>query len=182
MYKEKTGTVVGFAGSEPISASELLSLPCDILIPAALENSIRSDNAASVRAKIIGEAANGPLTPEADRILTAKGAFIIPDILYNAGWVTVSYFEWVQDEQHLFWDRRTFTTAWRRSCRPPSWRFSRSTPDVTSPCGWRRTCSVSGAWRRPPNCAAFTRDAALTAADPRSRPRPPTRCQPLPAG
>ena len=73
-------------------------------VPAALENSIRGDNAASVRAKIIGEAANGPLTPEADRILTAEGAFIIPDIVCNAGGVTVSYFEWVQDEQHLFWD------------------------------------------------------------------------------
>jgi glutamate dehydrogenase/leucine dehydrogenase len=104
MYKEKTGTVVGFPGSEPLSPAELLSLPCDILIPAALENAIRADNAGSVRAKIIAEAANGPLTPEADRILTAKGVFIIPDILCNAGGVTVSYFEWVQDEQHLFWD------------------------------------------------------------------------------
>jgi glutamate dehydrogenase/leucine dehydrogenase len=104
MHKETTGTVVGFPGSEPITPAELLALECDILIPAALENAIDGNNASSVKAKIVAEAANGPLTPEADRILDAKGVFIIPDILCNAGGVTVSYFEWVQDEQHLFWD------------------------------------------------------------------------------
>jgi glutamate dehydrogenase/leucine dehydrogenase len=104
LHKEKTGSVVGFEASEPITPSELLSLECDILIPAALENAIHGENAASVKARIIAEGANGPLTPEADRILEAKGVFIIPDILCNAGGVTVSYFEWVQDEQHLFWE------------------------------------------------------------------------------
>ena len=103
-HKEATGSVVGFAGSESITAEQLLSLNCEILIPAALENAVQGENAESLHTKIVAEAANGPLTPEADRILEAKGVFIIPDILCNAGGVTVSYFEWVQDEQHLFWE------------------------------------------------------------------------------
>jgi len=104
LHKEKTGSVVGFPAAESITPEELLALQCDILIPAALENVVHGENAASIKAKIIAEAANGPLTPEADRIVEANGGFIIPDILCNAGGVTVSYFEWVQDEQHLFWD------------------------------------------------------------------------------
>jgi glutamate dehydrogenase/leucine dehydrogenase len=104
IHKEQTGRVAGFAGSEPITAAELLRLDCDILVPAALENTVTDENAAYVKAKIVAEAANGPLTPDADRIIEARGGFIIPDILCNAGGVTVSYFEWVQDEQHLFWD------------------------------------------------------------------------------
>jgi len=104
LHKERTGSVVGFPGSEPISAEELLALECDVLIPAALENAINGDNAAEVRAKVIAEAANGPLTREADAILEGKGVFVIPDILCNAGGVTVSYFEWVQNEQHLQWE------------------------------------------------------------------------------
>jgi glutamate dehydrogenase/leucine dehydrogenase len=103
-YKESTGHVSGFPPSEPIYTQELLGLACDVLIPAALENMVHEENAQFVRAKIVAEAANGPLTPEADRILQNKGVFIIPDILCNAGGVTVSYFEWVQDEQHLFWE------------------------------------------------------------------------------
>jgi glutamate dehydrogenase/leucine dehydrogenase len=104
MFKEQTGSVMGFNASEPITPEELLSLDCDVLIPAALENAIHEENAWKVRAKVIGEAANGPLTPSADEILEDKGVFIIPDILCNAGGVTVSYFEWVQDTQHFFWD------------------------------------------------------------------------------
>jgi len=102
--KTLCGHVEGFPESEAISPAELLALKCEILVPAALENTIRVDNASAVRARIIAEAANGPLTPEADRILEGKGVFVIPDILCNAGGVTVSYFEWVQDEQHLFWE------------------------------------------------------------------------------
>lgn len=104
LHKERTGSVVGFPGAEPISAEELLSLECDILIPAALENTIHGGNAGDVRAKVVAEAANGPLTPDADAILEERGVFVIPDILCNAGGVTVSYFEWVQNEQHLRWD------------------------------------------------------------------------------
>jgi glutamate dehydrogenase/leucine dehydrogenase len=114
LHKEKTGTVVGFPASEQIPPDELFSLDCDILIPAALENSITADNAPAIRAKILAEAANGPTTPEADRILEANGVFIIPDILCNAGGVTVSYFEWVQDEQHLFWEAQDIYTRLER--------------------------------------------------------------------
>ncbi len=104
LLKSMSGHVEGFPESEAITPEELLALKCDILVPAALENTIREDNAPAVQAAIVAEAANGPLTPAADRILEGKGVFVIPDILCNAGGVTVSYFEWVQDEQHLFWD------------------------------------------------------------------------------
>ena len=106
-YKRETGTVVGFAGADRITNSQLLELDCDILIPAALENQIGEHNAPKIKAKIIAEAANGPTSPEADRILFDRGVFLIPDILCNAGGVTVSYFEWVQDLQNLFWREAT---------------------------------------------------------------------------
>ncbi len=102
--KGLVGHVRDFPESESITPEQLLALKCDILVPAALENTIRGDNARTLNARIVAEAANGPLTPAADRILEANDVFIIPDILCNAGGVTVSYFEWVQDEQHLFWD------------------------------------------------------------------------------
>jgi len=104
--KTLTGRVSGFPGSEPMDPAALLALKCEILVPAALENAITGENAGAVGATMVAEAANGPLTPAADRILEKKGAFIIPDILCNAGGVTVSYFEWVQDEQHLFWEAK----------------------------------------------------------------------------
>jgi glutamate dehydrogenase/leucine dehydrogenase len=104
MHKERTGSLRGFPAAEEIPPEELLALECEILIPAALENAITGANARQVRARIVAEAANGPVTPEADRIFDEKNVFLIPDILCNAGGVTVSYFEWVQDENHLFWD------------------------------------------------------------------------------
>jgi glutamate dehydrogenase/leucine dehydrogenase len=104
VHKEKTGSVAGFSGAEAITAEEMLTLECDIFVPAALENLINGSNAGCMRTKMVAEAANGPLTPEADKILESKGVFVIPDILCNAGGVTVSYFEWVQNEQHLRWD------------------------------------------------------------------------------
>lgn len=103
-YKAKTGSVIEFDGSDPISQEELLTLACDILIPAALENAITEENAPRIKARMVAEAANGPTTPGADKILFEKGIYIVPDLLCNAGGVTVSYFEWVQNEQHLFWD------------------------------------------------------------------------------
>ncbi len=102
-WKREHGTVVGFPGSTEVTNAELLELPCDILVPAALENQITQDNAPRIQAKIVAEAANGPTTPEADVILHDRGIFLIPDILCNAGGVTVSYFEWVQDMQSFFW-------------------------------------------------------------------------------
>ncbi len=102
-YKQETGSVVGAPRSEAISNAELLELDCDILVPAALESVITGRNAARVKARIVAEAANGPTTPAADRILDERGVFVIPDILCNAGGVTVSYFEWVQDRDAYFW-------------------------------------------------------------------------------
>jgi glutamate dehydrogenase (NAD(P)+) len=96
-------TVVGFPGAREISNSELLELDCDILIPAALENQITAANAGRIQARLIAEGANGPTTPEADEILYKNARFVIPDILCNAGGVTVSYFEWVQDLDRDFW-------------------------------------------------------------------------------
>jgi glutamate dehydrogenase/leucine dehydrogenase len=103
-HKTKTGSVVDYENSETITNAELLELECDLLIPAALENQITELNAPKIRARIIAEAANGPTTPEADKILHSKDIFVVPDILANAGGVTVSYFEWVQDLQALFWN------------------------------------------------------------------------------
>jgi glutamate dehydrogenase (NAD(P)+) len=103
VYASTHGTVTGYRKGEPISNADLLELDCEVLMPCALENQITAANAARIRAKIIAEGANGPVTPEADEILTDKGVVIIPDILCNAGGVTVSYFEWVQDLQSFFW-------------------------------------------------------------------------------
>lgn len=100
----ETRSVVGFPGADSISNGELLALPVDLLIPAALENQITSANACDVKCKVLAEGANGPTTPEADDILNDKGIFIIPDVLCNGGGVVVSYFEWVQDLQSFFWE------------------------------------------------------------------------------
>src|SRR6202142_2734470 len=102
-YKERSGTVVGMPGTTRISNDDLLTMKCDILIPAALENVITLNNVEQIKAKIVAEAANGPTTPHADEVLARKGVTMIPDILANAGGVTVSYFEWVQDLQSFFW-------------------------------------------------------------------------------
>jgi glutamate dehydrogenase/leucine dehydrogenase len=103
-HKQQTGSVARFPDSDPISSDALLELQCDILVPAALENQITLENADSIKARIVAEAANGPTTPDADAVLHQRGVMVIPDILANAGGVTVSYFEWVQDLQELFWD------------------------------------------------------------------------------
>jgi glutamate dehydrogenase (NAD(P)+) len=102
-HSERTGSVVGFPGGERVSNAELLEVPCDILIPAAVESQITEKNADRIQARVIVEAANGPTTPAADRILRDRGIYLVPDILANAGGVIVSYFEWVQDLQAFFW-------------------------------------------------------------------------------
>jgi glutamate dehydrogenase len=103
IYHKQNGTVKGFAEKEDLDTEGLFSLDCDILVPAALENQVTAKTAPLIKAKILAEAANGPTTPEGDRILDEKGVFIIPDILCNAGGVTVSYFEWVQNTMHYYW-------------------------------------------------------------------------------
>jgi glutamate dehydrogenase (NAD(P)+) len=105
-HKLKTGSISGFPEAEPIPRDEVLELDVDVLYPAALENSIRKENAEKINARIVCELANGPTTPEADLILYEKGIHVIPDILASAGGVTVSYFEMVQDQYSFFWDER----------------------------------------------------------------------------
>jgi len=102
-YRQHHGSVVGFHAAEAADSAELLTTACDILVPAATENVITSRNAAKIQAKIVCEGANGPTTAVADDILADKGIFVVPDILANAGGVTASYFEWVQDRQGYFW-------------------------------------------------------------------------------
>ncbi len=102
-HKNKTGSVVGYPGTKEIGSRDVLTIPCDILVPAALENQITTENVNEVKAKIIAEAANGPTTPEADEVIAKKGILMLPDILANAGGVTVSYFEWVQNNYGYYW-------------------------------------------------------------------------------
>ncbi len=103
-YAKQHKTIDGFPGGEPIENEQLFSLDVDILVPAALENQITRENAGSIKAKIVAEGANGPTTPDAHRYLHERGVFVIPDILANAGGVTTSYFEWVQDRHGYFWE------------------------------------------------------------------------------
>jgi glutamate dehydrogenase (NAD(P)+) len=105
----ESGSVVGFPGTEPVSNEELLALPCDILVPAAVGGQIHARNADRIKASLVAEGANGPTTPEGDVILRDRGVTVIPDILANAGGVVVSYFEWVQGLQYYFWRESEIT-------------------------------------------------------------------------
>lgn len=103
-HKEKTGTLIDFTGADAMSSDELLAHECDVLIPCALGGVLNRENADNVKAKFVIEAANHPTDPDADEILSKKGVVILPDIYANAGGVTVSYFEWVQNIQGFMWD------------------------------------------------------------------------------
>jgi glutamate dehydrogenase (NAD(P)+) len=106
VYREKNESVADYGKAEHVPVDKFLELPCDILVPAAMENQITRANADKIKAKYIIEGANGPTSNDADRILNAKGVLLVPDILANAGGVTVSYFEWVQDMQSYFWSEK----------------------------------------------------------------------------
>jgi len=109
-HVREAGTVVGFPGTEPIGNAQLLELPCEILVPAAVGGQITVENADRIHARVVAEGANGPTTPEADHILADRGVTVIPDILANAGGVVVSYFEWVQGLQYYFWRESEINT------------------------------------------------------------------------
>jgi glutamate dehydrogenase (NAD(P)+) len=107
----------GFPGGDPVSRGEVLKIPCEILIPAALEHQITVDNAAELDCRIVVEAANGPTTPEGDRILADRGILVVPDVIANAGGVTASYFEWAQDQQKYLWDADAVSQRLRSQLR-----------------------------------------------------------------
>lgn len=113
-YLRREGTIASFPDAMEVSNDELLTLPCDLLIPAAIENQITGQNANAVEARLIVEGANGPTTPDADDILNERGVVVVPDILANAGGVTVSYFEWVQDIRSYFWSEREVNKQLKR--------------------------------------------------------------------
>ena len=120
-WAQETGSVVGFSGAEEISNAELLELDVDVLVPAALDRVINEQNADRIKARVVLEAANHPVTPAADDVLQEKGVIVVPDILANAGGVTVSYFEWAQNIQQFRWEeervntelKKTMTRAWQ---------------------------------------------------------------------
>ncbi|MDG2381792.1 MAG: Glu/Leu/Phe/Val dehydrogenase [Pirellulaceae bacterium] len=116
-FKSKHGTLAGLHGVQSVSNQELLEVECDILLPAALENQITVENAGRIRAKMVCEGANGPTTPAADEILHAKQISVLPDVLANAGGVTVSYFEWVQNNENQSWDLEEVNTKLRTKMR-----------------------------------------------------------------
>jgi glutamate dehydrogenase (NAD(P)+) len=114
VYAQEHGSIAGFPGTTPVSNAELLELECDVLVPAAIEGQITAENAPRLRCRLVAEAANGPTTPDADGILAQRGIAVVPDILCNAGGVIVSYFEWVQDLQQLFWAEDEVNVRLRR--------------------------------------------------------------------
>lgn len=116
-YKQEHGTCVGYPDAEPVDNATLLTLPCDILVPAALEGQLTAANADQIQARLVVEAANGPTTPEADRMLADRGVMVVPDILANAGGVTVSYFEWAQALQAYRWELDEVNTRLQKIMR-----------------------------------------------------------------
>ncbi|HEV7745283.1 MAG TPA: Glu/Leu/Phe/Val dehydrogenase [Pyrinomonadaceae bacterium] len=116
-HKAETKSLAGLAGTSSISPEEIIGVDCDILLPSALENAITLSNVGQVKAKIIAELANGPTTPGADRVLADQGVFLIPDILANAGGVTVSYYEWVQDQYSFFWSEKQINDTLEQAMR-----------------------------------------------------------------
>jgi glutamate dehydrogenase (NAD(P)+) len=116
-HKARTRSLLGLAGAKEISSEEVLGVDCDILLPSALENAITLESVGRVKAKIIAELANGPTTPGADRALAERGVFLVPDILANAGGVTVSYYEWVQDLYSYFWSESEINNRLEQTMR-----------------------------------------------------------------
>lgn len=133
VHAKKTRTIYDYPGVEHVTNEELLELPCDILVPAALEEQITESNAPRISPKIIAEGANGPTTPEADKILFEENVFVIPDILANAGGVTVSYFEWVQDLQSLFWDEDEINRRLKRVMDDSFWAVNEQAQTLKVP-------------------------------------------------
>jgi glutamate dehydrogenase/leucine dehydrogenase len=116
-HKAETSSLAGLPGTKAISPEDIVGVDCDILLPSALENAITLANVGRVKAKIIAELANGPTTPGSDRVLADEGVFLVPDILANAGGVTVSYYEWVQDQYSFFWSEKQINDTLEQAMR-----------------------------------------------------------------
>jgi glutamate dehydrogenase/leucine dehydrogenase len=116
-HKAKNGSLAGFRGVQEMPCDDVLTVDCDILLPSALENAITLGNVSQVKARIIAELANGPTTPSSDRVLADQGVFLVPDILANAGGVTVSYYEWVQDQYSFFWSEKQINETLEQAMR-----------------------------------------------------------------
>jgi glutamate dehydrogenase (NAD(P)+) len=116
-HKEQTKSLAGLSGVKEIYPEDIIAVDCDILLPSALENAITLSNVGKVKAKIIAELANGPTTPGADRVLDDEGVLLVPDILANAGGVTVSYYEWVQDQNSFFWSEKQINETLEQTMR-----------------------------------------------------------------
>ena len=129
-----------------MSNTELLELPCDILVPAAIENQLTVENASKIKAHLIAEGANGPTTPAADGMFSQAGVTVIPDILANAGGVTVSYFEWAQDRMGFYWKESEVNERLRDVLKENFDTVWDIAENERSRCGQRPTCSPSGAW------------------------------------
>ena len=157
-HKQETGSLRGLRGADEITNEELLIVDCDVLAPSALEQVITTDNADKIKASIICEGANGPITPSADEILDERGVMVLPDILANAGGVVVSYFEWVQGLQEYFWKepevnsklRDIITRAFNETWRPLAGADRRR-------CDWLPTASRSDGSPKPRSPAGSTR-------------------------
>ena len=139
-YAQEHHSLDGYRGGERVSNQKLLELPCDALVPAALEKQITHENAARIQAKLIVEGANGPTTPEADSILTSRGVAIVPDIVANAGGVIVSYFEWCQNRAGYYWSEQEVNERLSAQLLPNFAACGKSPTSAGSRCGPRPTC------------------------------------------
>ena len=162
-HKAEHGTLAGFAGADAITNDELLALECDVLAPCALEQVIHADNAGQVKARIVCEGANGPVTPAADEILEDRGVLVLPDVLANAGGVVVSYFEWVQGLQEYFWKEEEVNARLNDIVTRAFRETSETRPLTRRACAWPPTGSRCGASpRRPSRGASIPRVVVYT--------------------
>ena len=161
-HSKQHKTIDGFPGGDPIENDQLFSLDVDVLVPAALENQITEENASTIKAKIVAEGANGPTTPDAHRMLHERGIFVIPDILANAGGVTTSYFEWVQDRHGYFWEEQEVNKRLEAKMMEAFHDVLQTSISTRPTCARPPTSSRSTASRPSRGCAGCMPDGALS--------------------
>ena len=159
-YQQRTGTIVGFPGSEPINSEDFWTVETEFLVPAAFEGQITAKNAPRIRARFVIEGANGPTTPEADDILHDRGILVVPDVIANAGGVTVSYFEWVQDFSSFFWSEAEINARLDRIMLEALHGIGKWPGATRSACARRHSSSPASASCRRGSCAGCIRNTA----------------------